>query len=145
MRGNGSTRKANEKHETKGNEDEHNQGDGEGAARRALQGLVADLTIEGLSPDEKNLKELLDWVKELTPLKREDVYTIEGGVMNREYHLTGTNAYPDTDCTLVCVKLADMEHPKRVAIPRFHIGGRWFTDIVDNNARREGERTGTED
>ena len=103
------------------------------------------LTIEGLSPEEKNLKELLDWVKELTPIKREDVYTVEGSVMNREYHLTGTNAYPDTDCTLVCVKLADMEHPKKVSIPRFQIGGRWFTDIVDNNARREGERTGTED
>ena len=103
------------------------------------------LTIEGLSPEEKNLKELLDWVKELTPIKREDVYTVEGSVMNREYHLTGTNAYPDTDCTLVCVKLADMEHPKTVSIPRFQIGGRWFTDIVDNNARREGERTGTED
>ena len=103
------------------------------------------LTIEGLAPDEKNLKELLDWVKELTPLKREDVYTIEGAVMNREYHLTGTNAYPDTDCTLVCVKLADMEHPNRVTMPRFQIGGRWFTDIVENNARREDvKRTGTE-
>ncbi len=97
------------------------------------------LTIEGLAPGEANLKELLDWVKELTPLKREDVYTIEGAVMNREYGLTGTNAYPDKDCTLVCVKLADMEHPKRVAIPRFQIGGRWFADICDNNARRERE------
>ena len=28
------------------------------------------LTIEGLAPDEENLKQLLDWVKELTPLKR---------------------------------------------------------------------------
>lgn len=102
------------------------------------------LTIEGLLPDEKNLKELLEWVRELTPLKREDVYTIEGAVMNREYHLTGTNAYPDTDCTLACIKLADMEQPKRVAIPRFQIGGRWFADIVDKNARREGERTGAE-
>lgn len=103
------------------------------------------LTIEGLSPDEKNLAELLDWVKELTPLKREDVYTIEGAVMNREYGLTGTNAYPDNGCTLVCVKLADMEHPKRVAIPRFQIAGRWFTDICDNNARREREsRSGVE-
>ena len=103
------------------------------------------LTIEGLAPDEKNLAELLDWVKELTPLKREDVYTIEGAVMNREYGLTGTNAYPDKDCTLVCVKLADMEHPKRVAIPRFQIGGRWFADICDNNARREREsRSGVE-
>ena len=116
--------------------------------RATLDALYKDwsLTIEGLSPDEKNLKELLDWVKELTPLKREDVYTIEGAVMNREYGLTGTNAYPDTDCTLVCVKLADMEHPKKVAIPRFHIGGRWFYDIVENNrAREEAKRTGTED
>ena len=102
------------------------------------------LTIEGLSPDEKNLKELLDWVKELTPLKREDVYTIEGAVMNREYHLTGTNAYPDTDCTLVCVKLTDMKDPRKVTMPRFQIDGRWFTDICDNNSRRESEKNGTE-
>ena len=112
-----------------------------------LDALYEDwsLTIEGFAPDEKNLKELLDWVKELTPLKREDVYIIEGAVMNREYHLTGTNAYPDKNCTLACVKLADMENPNRVAIPRFQIGGRWFYDIVENNARREEEkRTGTE-
>ena len=115
--------------------------------KEQLDALYEDwsLTIEGLLPDEKNLKELLDWVKELTPLKREDVYTIEGAVMNREYGLTGTNAYPDTGCTLVCVKLADMEHPRRVAIPRFQIGGRWFFDIVENNrAREEAKRTGTE-
>ena len=102
------------------------------------------LTIEGLAPDEESLKQLLDWVKELTPLKREDVYTIEGSVMNRVYGLTGTNAYPETDCTLVCVKLADMEHPNRVTMPRFHIGGRWFTDIVDNNAWKEAEQHGDE-
>ena len=115
--------------------------------KEQLDALYEDwsLTIEGLLPAEKNLKELLDWVKELTPLKREDVYTIEGAVMNREYGLTGTNAYPDTGCTLVCVKLADMENPKRVAIPRFQIGGRWFYDIVENNrAREEAKRTGTE-
>ena len=103
------------------------------------------LTMEGLKPDEENLKALLDWVRELTPLKREAVYTIEGAVMNREYGLTGTNAYPDRNCTLVCVKLADMEKPNAVAIPRFQIGGRWFTDICDNNAIRESERNGTED
>ena len=102
------------------------------------------LTMEGLQPDEENLKALLDWVRELTPLKREDVYTIEGAVMNREYGLTGTNAYPDRNCTLVCVRLTDMEKPNAVAIPRFRIGGRWFTDICDNNAIRESERNGTE-
>ena len=107
-----------------------------------LDALYEDwsLTVVGLRPDEKNLKELLDWVRELTPLKREDIYTVEGAVMNREYGLTGTNAYPETDCTLVCVKLADMENPDRVTMPRFQIGGRWFTDVVDNNRRREEEK-----
>ena len=115
--------------------------------KKQLDELYEDwaLTLEGLSPDEKNLKELLDWVKELTPLKREDVYTVEGSVMNREYHLTGTNAYPEKDCTLVCIKLSDMENHSAVTYPRYQIGGRWFLDIVDNNARREEEkRTGTE-
>ena len=114
--------------------------------KEQLDALYEDwsLTIEGLKPDEENLKEFLDWVRELTPLKREDVYTIEGAVMNREYNLTGTNAYPDANCTLVCVKLADMEKPKAVTIPRFQSGGRWFTDIVSNNERRERARTGTE-
>lgn len=107
-----------------------------------LDALYEDwsLTVEGLRPDERNLRELLDWVKELTPLRREDVYTVEGAVMNREYGLTGTNAYPETDCTLVCVRLADMERPGRVTTPRFQIGGRWFTDVVDNNRVREEER-----
>ena len=115
--------------------------------KKQLDELYKDwaLTLEGFAPDEKNLKEFLDWVRELTPLKREDVYTIEGSVMNREYHLTGTNAYPETDCTLVCVKLADMEHSDRVTMPRFDIGGRWFTDIVDNNAWKEDEQVGGED
>ena len=115
--------------------------------KKQLDELYKDwaLTLEGFAPDEKNLKELLDWVKELTPLKREDVYTIEGAVMNREYHLTGTNAYPEKDCTLVCIKLSDMENHRAVTYPRYQIGGRWFLDIVDNNARREEEkRTGTE-
>ena len=100
------------------------------------------LTIEGLSPDEANLKEFLDWVKELTPLKREDVYTIEGRVMNREYGLTGTNAYPETGCTIVCIKLADMERPNAVTRPCFQIGGRWFYDVVENNRAREEEKRG---
>ena len=115
--------------------------------KEQLDALYEDwsLTLEGLAPDKENLKQLLDWVKELTPLKREDVYTIEGSVMNRMYGLTGTNAYPETDCTLVCVKLADMENHMAVTMPRFNIGGRWFYDVVENNrAREDAKRTGIE-
>ena len=112
--------------------------------KEQLDALYKDwsLTIEGLQPDELNLTALLDWVKELTPLKREEVYTIEGSVMNRAYGLTGTNAYPERNCTIVCVKLADMEKPNAVAIPRFQIGGRWFYDVVENNSAREEAKKG---
>lgn len=95
------------------------------------------LTIEGLA--EESIPNFLDWIKKLTPLKKEIVYVIKGGVMNMAYGLTGDNAYPN-NCTLVSVKLSDMENWEAVVMPRFGIGGRWFDDIVDNNARREMEK-----
>lgn len=98
------------------------------------------LTVEGLAPDEKNLSDLLDWIKFYTSLEREDVYIIQGCVMNRVYHLTGDNAYPEVNCTIACVKLSDMEHPEAVIMPRFKIGGRWFADVVNNNARHEEQK-----
>ena len=99
-------------------------------------------TIEGLKADKENLKALLNWLKERTPLKREVVYTIEGNVMNRKYGLTGNNAYPDENCTIVCVKLADMENFDGIVLPRFDIGGRWFDDVVNNNREREDRKAG---
>ena len=103
------------------------------------------LTFEGVAPDKENLEAVLTWVKNYTPLKREDVYVIEGSLMNREYNLTGDNAYPETNCTILCIKLDDMERPMAVTLPRFAVGGRWFDDVVDNNARREAEKNGNED
>ena len=50
--------------------------------------------------------------------------------------LSGNNKYPD-DCTIVSIKLEDMENSMAVVIPRFNIGARWFDDIVMNNAARE--------
>lgn len=110
--------------------------------RAALDELYKEsaLTLEGLSPEDESLKALEDWVKQHTQFKKEDVYIIDGAVMNREYGLTGTNAYPDTGCTLVAIKLCDLEKPRTLTIPRFQIGGRWFDDIVDNNRRREEEK-----
>ena len=115
--------------------------------RKTLDELYNEsaFTIEGLSSDDESLGQLAEWVKNLTAFKREDFYIIEGRTMNREYNLTGTNAYPETNCTLVCIKLSDLEKPLALTLPRFEIGGRWFDDVVANNARREAEKNGTED
>ena len=114
--------------------------------RKTLDELYNEsaFTIEGLSSDDESLGQLAEWVKNLTAFKREDFYIIEGRTMNREYNLTGTNAYPETNCTLVCIKLSDLEKPLALTLPRFEIGGRWFDDVVANNARREAEKNGTE-
>ena len=95
--------------------------------------------IKGITPNEKNLKELLGIVKTYTPLWRNDIYTIEGAVMNREYGLTGTNAYPDTD-TIVCVKYSDMKKPIAFAFWHAKIGWRYFHEICDRNLRRVKEK-----
>ena len=115
--------------------------------RATLDALYKDsaFTIEGLAPDDESLGKLAEWVKRLTSFKREVFYIIEGRTMNREYNLTGTNAYPEKDCTLVCIKLTDLVKPLALTMPRFQVGGRWFDDVVDNNARREAEKNGTED
>ncbi len=88
-------------------------------------------TLEGVSADDESLAFLKEWIERLTPIKKEDVYVIDGATMNREYHLTGTNAYPETGCTILCIKLTDLERPRAITIPRFQIGGRWFDDVVD--------------
>lgn len=98
------------------------------------------LTIEGLSPEPDSLKEFADWIEEHTAFKRKAMYIIEGRVMNEVYGLTGTNAYPPTDCTLVSVKLSDLVEPLKLVTPRLAVGGRWFDDVVDNNACREEKK-----
>lgn len=110
--------------------------------KKALDELYgcSALTIEGLHPERA--KDLLAWIKNFTKMKREVAYVVSGSLMNMAYGLTGDNAYPESDCDLVCVKLTDMENPMSVALPRFEIGGRWFDDVVDNNARREQENAG---
>lgn len=58
-------------------------------------------------------------------------YLIKGKDMNAHYHLTGTNAYPN-DLNIFAV------YPFKGLAMMY--GARWFTDIVDNNARREKSR-----
>ena len=94
------------------------------------------LTWEGLSADEENLNAVRDWLKEHKAILGYDEPTfhiITGAFMNDAYGLNGNNAYAE-DLTLVSV--TDINQ-MAVVIPRFEVGGRWFDDIVDNNARRE--------
>ena len=58
-------------------------------------------------------------------------YLIKWKDMNAHYHLTGTNAYPD-DLNIFAI------YPFKGLAMMY--GARWFTDIVDNNTRREKSR-----
>ena len=94
------------------------------------------LTWEGMSADEENLQAITNWLGRngATSFNRSPIFhIITGKLMNAVYGLAGNNAYPN-DCTLVSVTGIDQ---MKIVIPRFEVGGRWFDDIVDNNARRE--------
>lgn len=95
------------------------------------------LTLEGLN--EEDALHFMEWVKNLTPVTDEVVYIIKGKIMNIAYGLTGKNAYPN-DLTLQAIPLNVVENLMALVIPKFEIGGRWFDDIVANNARREDEK-----
>lgn len=93
-------------------------------------------TIEGLDISDSNLTDLKAFIeKHEAWTDKAEFWIIKGKVMNKEYHLTGTNAYPD-DCNIVAVPGIDL---MKMVFPRFKIGGRWFDDIVANNAAREEE------
>ena len=94
------------------------------------------LTWEGLSSDEANLDAVKDWLKEHGAIiegTEPTFHIITGELMNTQYELTGSNAYAE-DLTIVSV--TDINQ-MAIVLPRFEVGGRWFDDIVDNNARRE--------
>ena len=82
--------------------------------------------------------EQADTVIKIITLRTMDKYeqeSIEDYIMV-EINLKGSNAYKD-ELTIVSVKLSDLSNVNAIVIPRFEIGGRWFDDIVDNNARRQ--------
>lgn len=95
------------------------------------------LTFEGMNIDDKNLSDILGWLKTNHAIIKEPVFHItKGKLMNRTYELTGNNRYPD-DLNIVSITNIDQI---KIAIPRFQVGGRWFDDIVDNNRMREEEK-----
>ena len=62
--------------------------------------------------------------------------TFTGTDMNAFGHLTANNAYPD-DLTFLAFPLDNLDIGK-LAIFKLKMEDRWFDDIVDNNARRQG-------
>lgn len=93
-------------------------------------------SIEGLSPEY--IPDLMKRLKKDTKIIRERVFVIEGKVMNKMYHFTGSNAYQD-NFHIVSVALDDIDPgPMMILCKRLSYGARWFDDIVDNNLEREG-------
>lgn len=92
------------------------------------------LTFTRVSEDEESMKQMLNWLKEHSEVSEPlPVHIIKGKVMNENYGLTGNNAYPN-DLTLISIKLNDIKDVGSITMARFEVGGRWFDDIVDNNA-----------
>ena len=94
------------------------------------------LTFIGVILEEAHL--YLEYLQKFNPIKNR-VYTFKGKLMNDHYHLSGDNRYPD-DLTFLVIKIEDIKDPGHVVLHRYEISGHFFTDIVDNNAKREADK-----
>ena len=97
------------------------------------------VTIIGL--DENTIGDWVNWLKENDYAENTEtltVYVIKGLMMNYHYSLTGKNRYQD-DLTIISIPLSELKNVNKLAINpmRWHVGYRWFDDIVDNNSYRE--------
>ena len=103
---------------------------------KTLEELVkgSALTFEGLA--ESSFDGFLDWVDDVAGLKTRRIYVTKCSLANREWHLTGDNAYQN-DLNIVSVKLDDMEDRNKIVMARFQVGARWMDDIHDSNIIRE--------
>ena len=103
------------------------------------------LTFTGVDDSEESINAMIKWLKQYTDVS--DPFTInviKGETMNREYGLTGNNAYPN-DLNFISIKLEDIKEVNKIVLTRLQVGGRWFDDIVDNNRVRHNEIDGIDD
>ena len=91
------------------------------------------LTAEGVNINDGNLEVINKWYRtnSMCSASNVNIYIIKGKVMNSFYHLTGDNAYSD-DLTIVCIDWIESK-----AKDPYKSSWRWFSDVVDNNAKRE--------
>lgn len=92
------------------------------------------LTFEGLAVSDVSMEDMFNWLEDYTKMKTYDVYVTKGKDLNNTYNFPRTKRYP-ADLSIVSVKLTDMEEPMKIVGPRFMVGGRWFSDVVDNRKR----------
>ena len=91
------------------------------------------LTAEGMKIADDTLEVVNKWYRtnSMCNASNVNIYIIKGKVMNSFYHLTGDNAYND-DITIVCIDWIESK-----AKDPYKGAWRWFSDVVDNNAKRE--------
>ena len=91
------------------------------------------LTAEGVNINDGNLEVINKWYRtnSMCNASNVNIYIIKGKAMNSFYHLTGDNAYDD-DLTIVCIDWVESK-----AKDPYKGAWRWFSDVVDNNAKRE--------
>ena len=85
------------------------------------------LTFTGVDDSEESINAMIKWLKQYTDVS--DPFTInviKGETMNREYGLTGNNAYPNDFPFVFIYDYYDVE--KRIAM-----GAKWFDVVVENN------------
>lgn len=94
----------------------------------------SSLTLEGLDLD--SLDDYANYLDDICGLNDCAVFNvIDGNEMNDFYMLSGDKAYPG-DLHIVVIKLSDLVNPNKIILKRFEFGGRWFDDVVNNNASR---------
>lgn len=103
---------------------------------RLYQGSA--LTFEGMTDDPANLDALYKAFQDCgaAPNSTFEFVSVKGREMNNYYGLTGTNAYKN-NLTILCCPLSGFDNYSALIFWRLTCGGRWFDDVVDNNARRE--------
>lgn len=96
--------------------------------------------------DMASIQYFVNWISDLAGTVNDEVevYLIKGGMLNKAWSLTGDNRYPD-DLNIVAVSFDEIDKPGRLAIPRFSVDARWWSDILSNNLRREQEKKEKED
>lgn len=91
---------------------------------------------EGVIDEPISYQTLADAVSHWKDAKKDNItiYRCKGSFINKVYHLTGSNKYNDK-LTFVFI---DWQEFERTFEAHKHKGNfRYFSDVVDNNARRE--------